>query len=215
MRQIPVGENDANPAGTTTLLIRHAHTDAIGQWLCGRAAGVCLSAQGRLQAERLGRALSATPFAAIYTSPLDRAVETARAVAAHQVCQVEVCDELSEIEFGAWTGKSFAELDADPSWKAFNERRSTAVIPGGERAIDVQARAVRALARLGAAHAGGTIAVVSHGDVLRFAVLHYSQVSLDEYHRVEIDPASVSALLLTGDRARLLYVNNRSFAAPA
>lgn len=193
---------------TTTLLIRHARTDAIGQWLCGRAAGVHLSAEGQAQADRLGRALSSIPLAAIYTSPIERAAETAHALARYQGVPVQLCEDLSEIEFGAWTGKTFGDLERDPEWRTFNERRSQAVVPGGERPQQVQARILAALETLGAAHAGRTIAVVSHGDVLRFAVLHYAGIPLDEYHRIEIHPASVSALRLSPGGARMLYVNH-------
>ena len=199
----------ARPASsaTTTLLIRHAHTDAIGHWLCGRAAGVHLSAEGHAQADRLGRALSSIPLAAIYTSPLERAAETADALARYQAVPVQKCDALSEIEFGAWTGQRFAELERDAEWRTFNERRSQAIVPGGERPQEVQARILAALQKLGAAHTGHTIAVVSHGDVLRFAVLHYAGIPLDEYHRIEIHPASVSALRLSPGAPRMLYVN--------
>jgi broad specificity phosphatase PhoE len=195
---------------TITLLVRHAHTDAIGHWLCGRAAGVHLNAEGQAQADRLGRALSSVPLAAIYTSPIERAAETAHALARYQRVPVQLCEDLSEIEFGAWTGKSFAELEQDAEWRTFNTRRSRAVVPGGERPHEVQARILAALDRLAAAHPGRTIAVVSHGDVLRFALLHYAGIPLDEYHRIEIHPASVSALRLSPGEPRMLYVNHDS-----
>ena len=182
---------------TTALLIRHGHTNAIGQQLCGRAAGVQLSTEGRTQATRLGARLASHRLAAIYSSPLERAVETARAIAAHQQADVELCEDLTEIDFGTWTGKTFAELATDAGWLAFNTRRSTAIVPAGECAPDVQGRIVRALERLGRRHAGETIAVVSHCDVLRFAVLHYASTPLDLFDRFDIDPASVTAVSLS------------------
>lgn len=203
----------AASGATTTLLVRHAHTEAIGHWLCGRAPGVHLSAQGRLQADRLGRALASIPLDAIYTSPLERAVETADALARYQPAPVQLVPDLCEIDFGTWTGKRFEDLDRDPEWQTFNERRSAATVPGGERPPAVQARILSALDRLAGAHAGRTIAVVSHGDVLRFAVLHYAGIPLDEYERIEIHPASVSAVLLAPGSPQLLYVNEVRFAS--
>jgi broad specificity phosphatase PhoE len=198
---------------TTALLIRHAHTNALGQQLCGRAAGVQLSTEGRAQAKRLGAALASHALAAIYSSPLERAVETARALADHQRTDLEVCDDLTEIDFGAWTGRTFADLADDANWQAFNSCRSTAVVPGGERAVDVQTRIVSAVASLCRRHAGHTIAIVSHCDVLRFAVLHYASTPLDLYDRFVIDPASVTAVSVSPAGPRLLYVNNCSFAS--
>jgi probable phosphoglycerate mutase len=200
---------------TTTLLIRHAHTDAIGHRLCGRLPGVQLSAAGRAQAEALGAALAPRTLAAIYTSPLERAVATAHAIARCQPVPITVCEELGEIDFGEWTGKTFAELAPDTAWRAFNTRRATADVPGGERAADAQARIVAALSGLSARHAGETIAIVSHGDVLRFAVLHYASTPLDLYDRFQIDPASVTAVSLSADGPRLLYVNNRTLSGDA
>jgi probable phosphoglycerate mutase len=200
-------------AASIALLIRHAHTDALGHRLCGRAAGVALSSTGEAQARRLAAALASYQIAAIYTSPLERAVATARAIAAHQpAAAVSLCEDLSEMDFGAWTGKSFTDLDSDPAWRAFNSHRSTAPVPGGERAIDVQRRVVAALARLTSLHAGQTIGIVSHGDLVRSAVLHYAGTPLDLYDRFEIDPASVTAVAFWPSGPRLLYVNNGSFA---
>lgn len=197
---------------TTTLLVRHAHTDAIGVRLSGRTRGVHLSARGRAEADRVGRGLAAEALAAIYSSPLERAVETATAIARYQQTSVEMIDALSEIDFGDWTGKTFAELEHDRAWHVFNTRRSTAPIPGGESAVAAQARMLTVMRSLAQAHPGRRIALVSHGDPLRYAVLHLAGVSLDRYDEVEILPASISAVLWLPDAPRLLYVNDRRFA---
>ena len=196
---------------TTTLLVRHAHTDAIGVRLSGRTRGVHLSAEGRAEADRLGRGLAAEALAAIYSSPLERAVETALAIARHQQTSVEILEELSEIDFGDWTGKTFAELEHDRRWDIFNTRRSTASIPNGESAPATQARMVTVMRTLAQAHHGQRIALVSHGDPLRYAVLHLAGVPLDRYDDVQILPASVSAVSWLPDGPRLLYVNDLRF----
>jgi probable phosphoglycerate mutase len=200
-------------AATTVLLIRHAHTDAIGAWLTGRA-DVHLSAVGIAQAERLGRSLSRScAIAAIYTSPLARARSTAAAVGRHQSLGVRICDDLSDIDFGEWSGRSFAELERDPAWRRFNTSRATAHVPGGEQPGDVQHRIVGAIARLTAAHQNETIAIVSHADVIRFALLHYEGRSLDLYHSFEVEPASVSAVSPSAAGTRVLYINDVSLSA--
>jgi probable phosphoglycerate mutase len=142
-----------------------------------------------------------------------RARSTAAAVARCQSLDARTCEDLSEIDFGSWSGKCFAELEHDAAWHAFNTARATAVVPDGEHPRDVQHRIVRAIARLTAAHPSDTIALISHADVVRFALLYYDARSLDEYQTFEIDPASVSAVRLSPVRPQILYVNDTTFAA--
>ena len=193
---------------SVVLLVRHAHTDAVGRIIAGRAPGVPLSDAGRAQADHLGRALAVVPLAAIYTSPLERAVETARAIARYHSAPVREDPALQEVDFGDWTGLTLSELDDIEGWRAFNTHRATAIIPGGEAPQTVQQRIVAAIDRLAAAHPGTTIALVSHGDVIRSAVLHVAGSSLDLYHRFEISPASITAVEVAGPSLRLLCVNN-------
>jgi broad specificity phosphatase PhoE len=201
---------------TTVLLIRHAHTDAIGRWLCGRRLGITLSGAGVLQAEELGRALGETArLAAIYSSPLERARDTAEAIARHQHVDVRLCNDLVEIDFGAWTGKTFEELDADPAWQTFNRARASAVVPGGEAPAIVQQRIVSAVSRLAARHADATIALVSHAEVVRSALLQYRSASLDRYHELDVAPASVSAVVVSRAGVRILFVNRAASAMRA
>ena len=199
---------------TTALLIRHAHTDAIGVRLVGRAAGVALSSAGRAQADHLGRALANCPLAAIYSSPLQRAVHTAHAIARYQPAPLHVSEDFTEMDFGDWTGRTFEELAALPDWHRFNTSRACASVPNGESPRQVQQRVVGALARVADGHGGRAIAIVTHADVLRAAVLHYAGTSLDCHDRFEISPASVTAVTISRTRPRLLYVNNVSYAMP-
>jgi broad specificity phosphatase PhoE len=201
-----MGTSTAPP--TVVLLVRHAHTDALGRILAGRAEGIPLSTVGRAQAERLGRALSAFPLAAIYTSPVERAVETARSIARHHATRLQEDPGLHEIDFGDWTGLTFQELDKMAAWREFNRRRSSATIPCGETPGQVQERIVAAISRVTAAHQGRTIVMVSHGDVIRSAVLYIAGSSLDLWDRFEISPASITAVAVSGESFRLLYVNH-------
>jgi broad specificity phosphatase PhoE len=192
---------------TKVLLIRHAHTEAVGQYLAGRAHGVPLSDQGIAEAQRLGAALHGVPLDGIYASPLERATATAHAIAHGRDHHVITRDDLTEVDFGEWTGKTFAELDALPAWRTFNHRRAIAVVPNGEPAPAVQARIVSAVDALVRAHPSQTIAIVSHADVIRGAVLHYLGIPLDHYHRITISPASVTAFAFGGDAPRVLHMN--------
>lgn len=195
--------------GTTVLLIRHAHTDAVGQWLAGRTPGVGLNQCGRAQVERLRARLSAASISAVYSSPLDRAIETAAPLAHDRGLHVEPKMELMEVDFGAWTGQRFEQLAGDPEWVRFNAHRSAAAVPGGERATDVQARIVRALDDVRLRHRNQVVAFVTHADVIRLAILHLAGAPIDFIHRFDVGPASVTAVSLHEDGATLLYVNER------
>jgi broad specificity phosphatase PhoE len=192
---------------TTALLIRHAQTDAVGAWLAGRDAQVSLNQVGRAQAERLRTRLRLTDFSAIYSSPLDRAIQTAAPLARERGLRVEPMMELIEVDFGQWTGARFDALAADPAWQRFNRTRSFADVPGGERALTVQSRIVQALDALRLRHPNQTIALISHADVIRLAVLHSAGAPIDFIHRFEISTASITGLALHDDGATLLYVN--------
>lgn len=194
---------------TTILLIRHGHTDAIGRRLVGRTPGVHLTADGREQAVRLVETLRARPIAAIVSSPLERALETAEPLARSRGLAITTDDDLIEVEFGAWTGLTFEELARLPEWVRFNTHRAAADVPGGERPTEVQARIVAAMDRLRQRHPGQTIAAVTHADVIRAAVLHYAGASLDMVHRIEINPASITAVVFVGGEPRLQFVNHR------
>jgi broad specificity phosphatase PhoE len=197
----------AHDASTRIVLIRHAHTAAVGQRLVGRLPGVCLSDVGREQLPWLRDTVARWHPEAVYTSPLQRARETADAIASSGALPVRADDRLTEMDFGEWTGRAFVDLDALPQWQQFNTRRSEAQVPGGESARQMQERVVAALDAIVSAHHGRTIAAVSHADVIRAAILHYVGASLDCVHRVTIDPASVSVVALTKAGPRILLLN--------
>jgi len=118
-----------------------------------------------------------------------------------------VCEAVNEIEFGEWTGMSFAELEPLPEWRRFNTLRSSTPIPGGELMLDVQARIVDRMECLRRMHPDSVVAVVSHADVIRAAIAHFAGIPLDLFHRLEISPASLSILSLDEYGPRILGLN--------
>jgi broad specificity phosphatase PhoE len=192
---------------TIALLIRHGHVDAIGRRLVGQLPGVNLSTSGLSEVERLRRNL-ALPLDAVYSSPLERARQTAAPLAADRNLEPMPLDGLTEVDFGDWTGLTFDELDRLPAWHLFNARRSIAPVPNGEPAAQVQTRILGVLDQLATRHAGETFAVVSHADVIRAAVLHYAAIPLDDFQRIQIDTASVTAVDVTAT-PQLLAINRR------
>ena len=210
------GQQDCSAAGcevsssrTIVLLIRHARTDAVGAWLAGHTGDVSLNQHGRAQAARLRDRLSRIDLAAVYSSPLQRAIETAGPIAGDRGLRVEPKLALMEMNFGEWTGATFEDLASDARWTRFNAYRSMTTAPGGEHPLDVQARIVRCLEDCRVRHPNQTVAMVTHADVIRLAILHVLGAPLDFIHRLEISPASVTAVALFAETATLLYANER------
>ena len=175
------------------LLIRHAANDWVGERLAGWTPGVHLNDEGRNQVAALVNRLADVPLAAIYSSPLERTVETARPVALAHDLPVHVREDLGEARFGQWTGRALKELQAEELWPVIQVYPSGARFPGGESLREVQARLVAELDTIRDNHAGQTVAVVSHSDPIKMAVAHYLGLSLDLFQRLTISPASVTA----------------------
>jgi probable phosphomutase (TIGR03848 family) len=195
---------------TTFLFIRHAMCEPVGHAVAGRAPGVHLNEEGRIQAERLRDRLSAVAVSAIYSSPLERALETAGPIARGHGLSVLPAPGLIEIDFGHWTGRTLTDLDGVPEWKAFNSFRSGTRIPGGENMAEVLTRALSEVDRMARVHSApdALVAVVSHGDVLRALIAHFLGISLDLFQRLEVSPASVSVVALEDHGPRVLLLNS-------
>ena len=179
------------------LLIRHGSTELMRDVLCGRMAGVHLDSEGERQAAELARQLnSEARLAAVISSPLERALETARAIAAQQGLDVSTDEHFNEVEFGDWTGKRFADLQGQPAWRAYNEHRSLSSAPGGESLLTVQGRGWTGIANIWSKYDGGSVAVITHGDVIRALLMLLLGMPLDEISRLEIAPASLSEISL-------------------
>jgi probable phosphoglycerate mutase len=193
------------------LLIRHAAHSHLGNVLSGRTPGIPLSSEGQSQAEGLARRLQGMAIDAVYASPVQRAQETARAIAAHRAClTVETAAALEELDFGDWAGRAFVELADDPRWSSWNSARESATAPNGESMAHAQGRAWRFIKRVSAASPDRTIAIVSHCDIIRAVIAKALGLSLNHIHRFDIDPASVSRLAVGAWGAKVLSLNETS-----
>jgi len=189
------------------LLLRHAATEATGARLSGWTPGLHLSEAGREQAAALASRLGPVPVDAVYTSPLERCQETAAAVAEAKGLEVATVADLGEVRYGDWTGRELKELTREPLWKVVQATPSAARFPDGESLFEMQARAVLAVERLREAHPRKTVAVCSHADVIKAVVCHYLGMHLDQFQRVVVSPASVTALAF-GSGPRLVRLND-------
>jgi probable phosphoglycerate mutase len=177
---------------TQLLLIRHAHNDWVNQRLAGWTSGVHLSGRGHDEARALADRLADYPLDAVYSSPLDRALETARYLAEPRGLLLRVLEAVGEVEYGEWTGQDLQALRQDPLWKVVQTHPSLVRFPGGESLPEVQARAVAAVEALRAEHGQGVLAIVTHGDVIKALIAHYAGLHLDHFQRFAVATASVS-----------------------
>ena len=191
------------------LLIRHAPHGQLGEILSGRTPGVMLGEAGLAQADRLAERLSASAIKRLQASPLDRTMQTARPIAQARGCTIEPVEALNEVDFGDWSGRTFAELSGDPLWFRWNNARSQVTPPGGERMADAQSRIVSHMQEAAQANDGATIAMVTHCDMIRAAVAWVLGLSLDNLLRFDVDPGSVTHVVMDTSGARLTGLNER------
>jgi probable phosphoglycerate mutase len=183
---------------TTVLLIRHAVNDYVKTGkLAGWTPGVHLNEDGVGQAENLGARLADVPLRALYTSPLERCVETAEAVHKHHPhLTLNMLEEIKEINFGEWQGMSLSDLRKRKLWDVVQHTPSRAVFPGGESFAEAQFRSVRAVEQIVKRHRAQLVAIFSHSDVIKLVMAHYLGMHLDTFQRIEISPASISTVQL-------------------
>jgi probable phosphomutase (TIGR03848 family) len=198
----------------TLVLLRHARSTANGSGvLAGRSPGVELDETGRKQAEALVARLEAVPLAGIVSSPLLRCEQTlAPLVAARGLTPVTEPD-LSEVDYGEWTGRELKHLGTEKLWTVVQAHPSAAVFPGGEGLANVQTRAVAAVrahdARITAEHGPGAVWLLcSHGDVLKAILADALGQHLDTFQRIVVNPASVSVVQYTETRPFVLRMND-------
>ena len=132
----------------------------------------------------------------LQSSPRRRALETAQAIAARMPCDIQIARAFDEHDAGEWAGRDFAALARDPRWRAWNARRGSMRPPDGESMSELQQRVINHIEELRAGEIDDAV-IVSHAEPIRAAVMHYRGIALDDFHRIEIEPASITLLQMT------------------
>jgi broad specificity phosphatase PhoE len=183
---------------TKILLTRHGHVEGITPERFRGRQPLALTAQGRAEAEALGRRIAgAWKPARIYTSPMERCVKTGAAIArACGLAAGEARDDLNDIHYGGWQFKTFAEAKAaDPDlFTAWSETPQLVRFPGGESLQDLAARVADALRFVLARDANGTIVIVGHDSVNRALLLQLLDMPLSAYWRIEQSPCCLNEI---------------------
>jgi broad specificity phosphatase PhoE len=198
---------------TTLLLMRHGSIDELGVRLMGRRTGVHLNEMGRREAAACSEALVKLGIQRICSSPLERARETAKYTAKRLGIACETLAELNEVDFGDWTGETFATLNGLPSWREFNQRRCQTMIPGGENMRGFAARVGSALHKLRDDLGNGLLLVVTHAEWIRTAAAVCLNLSLDTVMHFQVLPASISILRFDSNSTSLLGWNCKTISA--
>lgn len=199
---------------TLVILIRHAHSTANGSGiLAGRTEGVQLSPAGKKQASQLAGRLGEIPIKSLLSSPLERCESTIspwlkKVSSTFPNLRIEMEDDLSEVDYGEWTGRKLQLLSKEKLWRQIQDRPSRVTFPKGESLAAMQKRAMRAveygLGRRGRGH----VMIVSHGDVIKSIIAASLNLHLDEFQRLVVDPASITILDFSSTKPRLILMND-------
>ena len=207
----------------TVILVRHGRTTAnTAGLLAGRAAGVRLDKTGREQSALMGERLAVVPLVGVVSSPLERCRQTAGFILDAQNLDHQgglpftaLEKGLTECDYGAWQGRTIAELAKEDLWSAVQSHPSAVTFPGGESMAAMQARSVAAIRRHDAAfelqHGSGAVWVaVSHGDIIKSILADALGMHLDLFQRISVGPASVSIVRYGAGRPNVIATNTDS-----
>lgn len=191
------------------LLVRHAENEYLSKGLlAGRKPGVHLNENGRKQAQAIADKLKDTPIKALYSSPLERAVETAEPIAAALDLEVITREGLTEVDYGDWQGKTLKSLARLKIWRHLQHKPSLFCFPGGESFSEAQHRITQEVNRICATHDPKHVIIcVSHADPIKLAVAYYAGMPLDSFQRLVIGRASITALSISNVSSQLITLN--------
>ncbi len=178
---------------TVLLLIRHGETDYVAKGIMSaRMPGVPLNDKGRQQAAAVADALASAPIKYIYSSPMERALETAAFLAERLKLEIQLANGVIETDIGEWTGLGAKDVQHTELWQILLTRPSQVQFPGGESFAGIQKRAVAELKAIAERHPDDVVACFSHADIIRLAVAYFLDMPLDSLQKISIAPCSVT-----------------------
>ncbi len=190
------------------LLIRHGQTDWNAERRIMGNQPIGLNEVGKSQIQKLAELLKPLPIESIYSSPLQRTEETSQIINAGRNLKIEFHQNLREIEYGDWIGKTFQEIKALPGYVEHYHSPHLPVCNNGESLTAVQARGVGFIESLRKEFKKRRIAIVSHADWIKCVVLHYLQIPLSQIYQLRIDNGSVTYLTLEEKKNRVISINH-------
>jgi probable phosphoglycerate mutase len=204
---------------TKIILTRHGHVEGINPERFRGRTDLSLTELGEAQARAVAkRVASAWAPRIVYTSPMRRCVVTAEAIAAMCRVSVEILDDLSDLDYGEWQWRTYAEVRA-ASPEMFSVWFATPHLirfPGGESLQDLVARTADALRLVIARHgrATDTIVLVGHDNVNRALLLQLLDQPLSAYWLIQQHPCAINEIEINDSRIRVLRVNETAHLVP-
>lgn len=199
--------NKSDTESTRLFFVRHGVTEQTGKVLYGRTKGLDLSDEGREQAELLARHLSNIDIHEVFSSPLERAFQTAEAIAQPRGLDVTVRDELVDTHVGAWTNMTLADCSNSKDWKIVQEHPAQFTFPGGESFIGVLERMESVVRVIVEYNSGKNVVIVCHRDPIILLLASYLGVHMDLFQRIPCTPASVSEVRFINGVAHVESIN--------
>jgi phosphoserine phosphatase len=195
---------------TKVLLIRHRQVEGIEPPRFRGREPLELTDQGRAEAVAVAKRIASRwQPRTIYTSPMARCVKTADAVA--HVCgiAVQICDDLNDLDYGAWQFKTFRQAKAKDSalFSAWFAVPHLVRFPGGESLQDLAARATNALRLVLSRHPADAVVLVGHDSVNRVLLLQFLGLPLSSYWCIEQSPCCVNEIEIAHSQNRVLRLN--------
>ncbi|MFL6618862.1 MAG: histidine phosphatase family protein [Povalibacter sp.] len=194
-------------ATSRLILVRHGTCARLDEMLLGRTVDAPLDSRGVTQAQAVAEHLRNVNDPVLECSPRRRARETAERIAQQLNVEPQIAAALDELDFGPWSGRSFADLEHDPRWKYWNARRGEACTPAGESIAAVHDRVSSHLDELRREHPRATFILVTHAEVIRTLVMYWLGVPTDSFLQVPIAPASITTIAFDSDGARVQELN--------
>lgn len=200
---------------TTIILARHGETEWNAEEIFRGRIDVDLNETGIGEAELLAEHLSYMAIAAVYSSPLKRALQTAEMIARHHDVKVEVSPQLIDLDYGEWQGLSH-ETVRDRYGQLYHEWLNSPQLvkmPAGESLDDVRRRAISLVEDI-TAKAEGTVVLVSHRVVHKVLICALLALDISHFWNIRIDTAGISVFAYEDDRFVLTRHNDTSFLKP-
>lgn len=194
------------------LLVRHAENDYVKEGrLAGRIPEVHLNEKGREQGERLAHSFQHVPFEAVYSSPLERAMETAYYITKERKLNIQQEQALNEIDFGDLQGEKISNLRKTNLWKKMRQTPSLIRFPNGETFFEAQQRAVQFIDMLREQwNKTQTVVCVTHADIIKLIVIYFLGLPLDSFRRIDIGTATITAFYIDKHDFRLMTLASPS-----
>jgi len=200
------------------ILVRHGQNSMVGKRLAGWLPGVHLNEVGKAQAAALAERLRAQQgkIHALYSSPLERTMQTAQYLAEALALPIEPLEEIAEVRYGEWEGQSIHDLSKLDEWKIVQAFPSAMQFPAGERMRDFQMRGIAAVEKIASRLEDKQRAIiVGHADIIKAIAAHYAGIHFDLFQRLVISPASMTIIGLTPYAPRLICLNDCAHIPPA